>query len=102
MAAFVEARESTRTAQKTLYYIQALDMGLNPVASILSYRFGPAPIAAQYVPRARHLDEAGTCLQRVNASSKIAIRYLNQIMEHIVRCDPDLFLLANVLEPLEL
>ena len=32
MAAFVGARESARTAQKTLFYTQAADMCLNPVA----------------------------------------------------------------------
>ena len=31
MAAFVEARESARMAQKTLFYIQALDISMNPV-----------------------------------------------------------------------
>ena len=32
MAAFVEARESARKAQKTLFYIQAVDMPVNLVA----------------------------------------------------------------------
>ena len=33
MAAFVEARESARTAQKTLYYIQAVDICTNPLST---------------------------------------------------------------------
>ena len=33
MAAVVEACESARTAQKTLYYIQAVDICTNPLGS---------------------------------------------------------------------